>query len=476
MSLNIPPVGPSLSKPGSPATPAMASPPPQDRFESLPPAEDADRLRRAARGLVQQDKLGKAETTYLPNAWARGADGTLFIGYGESGQGQKGYLAAVDPQGRIAWELALGENEVAHVGLMPDGRIKVGTPDGHLVCSTDGRLLESRTGGPAVRSHHQDSSGMHLEVLSEQGTLRAFGADGREVALPPVLTGTRARSVLPTPEGGLMVLAGGAAVRLAPGAATAAITPVPAWPAEGQTTYTPERAWGLVGGDVLVQRTCTTATGFPSRPAPVFGGGGGAGRNWDPDKSMPAFVTHADFVRLAPDGTERWRTEQIQKPIEALPDHLIVNPDGSILFTGRKLNVDRVDPEGRSERLWELPYNVNTFRAGAQPGTILVRHRERVTRLGPEGQILAHLNLDAEKRDFQLVGDLQDGRILFSQGRTALWANDPVTGTWTRLTDLEVDHSTRPEDLLAPDPGEAPRPIEEGDGWVEIGDVRLPRR
>jgi hypothetical protein len=89
MSLNIPPVGPSLPKPGALATPAMESPPPQDRFESLPPAEDADRLRRAARGLVQQDKLGKAETTYLPNAWARGADGTLFIGYGESGRGRR---------------------------------------------------------------------------------------------------------------------------------------------------------------------------------------------------------------------------------------------------------------------------------------------------------------------------------------------------------------------------------------------------
>lgn len=470
MSLNIPPVGPSLPKPGAPATPAMASPPPQDRFESLPPAEDADRLRRAARGLVQQDKLGKAETTYLPNAWARGADGTLFIGYGESGQGQKGYLAAVDPQGRIAWELALGENEVAHVGLMPDGRIKVGTPDGHLVCSTDGRLLESQTGGPAVRSHHQDSSGMHLEVLSEKGTLRVVGAEGREVALPPVLTGTRVRSVLPTPEGGLMVLAGGAAVRLAPGAATAAITPVPQWPAENQTAYAPERAWGLAGGDVLVQRTCTTATGFPSQPKPVFGGGGGVGRNWDPDKSRPAFVTRTDFVRLAPDGTERWKTGPLST------ENLIVNPDGGILFTEHGRKVHRVDPEGRTEELFALPYNADVFRAGAQPGTLLIRSKDRLTRLGFDGRIQADLRLDAQKRGFQVEGDLQDGRFLFSQGRVALWAFDPSTGTWTRLTDLEVDHSTRPEDLLAPDPGEAPRPIEEGDGWVEIGDVRLPRR
>jgi hypothetical protein len=476
MSLNIPPVGPSLPKPGALANPASASPPPQDRFESLPPSEDADRLRRAARGLIHQDKLGKAETTYLANSWACAADGTLFIGYAEAGEGQKGYLAAVDPQGRIAWELALGENDVAHVGLMPDGRIKVGTPDGHLVCSTDGRLLESRTGGPAVRSHHQDSSGMHLEVLSEQGTLRALGADGREVALPPVLTGTRARSVLPTPEGGLMVLAAGAAVRLAPGGATVAITPIPQWPAEGQTTYTPERAWGLVGGDVLVQRNCTTATGFPGRTKPVFGGLVDVGSNWDPAKDMPASVTRADFVRLAPDGTERWRTEQIQKEILALPSSLIVNPDGSILLTGRKLNVNRVDPEGRSEVLFDLPYFPDIFRAGAQPGTILVRHRERVSRLGPEGQILADLSLDAEKRGFQLVGDLQDGRILFSEGRTALWATDPVTGTWTRLTDLEVDHSARPEDLLAPDLGPAPGEVESGDGWVDIGNVRLPRR
>ncbi len=470
MSMNIPPVGSSLPKPGPAASSNAGPPPPQDRFESLPPAEDADRLRRAARGLVHQNKLGKAETIYYPNSWTRGANGTLFIGYGEAGQGKKGYLAAVDPQGRIAWELALGENEVAHVGLMPDGLLKVGTPDGHLVCSTDGRLLESRTGGPAVRSHHQDSSGMHLEVLSEKGTLRALGADGREVALPPVLTGTRARSVLPSPEGGLMVLAGGAAVRLAPGGATSAITPVPQWPAENQTVYTPERAWGLAGGDVLVQRTCTTSTGFPSRPKPVFGGLVGIGNNWDPDKSMPAFVTRTDFVRLAPDGTEHWRTGQLST------DNLIVNPDGSILFTEHGRRVHKVSPEGRSEGLFELPYNVRLFRAGAQPGTILIRSRDRVTRLGFDGRIRGDVSLDAERRTYQVEGDLPDGRFLLSQGRIALWACDPSTGTWTRLTDLEVDHSTRPEDLLAPVPAEEARNVEEGDGWVEIGDIRLPRR
>ena len=79
-------------------------------------------------------------------------------------------------------------------------------------------------------------------------------------------------------------------------------------------------------------------------------------------------------------------------------------------------------------------------------------------------------------RDYQVEGDLPDGRFLLSQGRIALWACDPSTGTWTRLTDLEVDHSTRPEDLLAPVPAEEARNVEEGDGWVEIGDIRLPRR
>jgi hypothetical protein len=417
--------------------------------------------------LTSENQLKKAETNYRPSSWTRASDGTLFIGYGETGQGKKGYLAAVDPRGRIAWELPLGENKATHVGLLPDGRIQVGTPDGHLVCSPDGRQVESRTGGAPVRSHHQDSSGMHLEILSDKDALRAVGANGQEIALPAELSGVRARSVQATPEGGLMVFAGDKAVRLAPGGATAAITTVPEWPAEGRTVYTPERAWGLDGGDVMVQRTSTMSTGFPGRPMPMFGG---FGRPWDPDNFAPTYITRTAFVRLAPDGTERWKTGEFSDTTR-----LIVNPDGSIFFNDGGREVRRVSPEGKPEKLLDLPDRADVFRAGTQPGTVLIRCQDRVTHLGSDGRVRGEVTLDAGKRNYQIEGDLVDGRLIFSQGGT-LWACDPATGTWTLLTDLEVDHSTRPEDLAAPAPPEQAKDIEKGDGWIEIGDVRLPRR
>ncbi len=467
MNMNISPLGVGIPPTGPQAPPPTPPTGSQDRFESAPPAEDADRLRRAARTLTGENRMKKSETNYRPSSWTRAADGTMFIGYSESGQGKKGYLAAVDAKGRIAWELPLGDNKATHVGLLPDGRVQIGTPDGHLVCSAEGRLLETRTQGPAVRSHHQDSSGMHLEVLSGKDTLRAVGVDGQEIRLPSELTDIRARSVQATPEGGLMVLAGGKAVRLAPGGASASVTPLPEWPAEERTSYTAERAWGLAGGDVMVQRTSTMSTGIPRRP---MGFPGGFGGHWDPDNQMPTYVTRTAFVRLAPDGTERWKTGEF-------PDttRLLVNPDGSIFFNDSGRDVRRVSPEGKPEKILELADRADQFRAGSLPGTVLIRSQDQIIHLDSQGQTRGTVTLGDARRNHQLEGDLEDGRILFSQGGV-LWACDATTGTWTRLTDLEVDHSTRPEDLMTPAPPEQAREISKGDGWIEIGDVRLPRR
>ncbi len=467
MKLNISPIGSGIHPTGTQATPPTPPAAPKDRFETAPPAEDTERLRKAARTLTGENRLKKAETEYRPSTWTRAADGTMFIGYNETGQGKKAYLAAVDPRGIIAWELPLGENRATHVGLLPDGRIQVGTPDGHLVLSGEGRLLETRTGGPAIRAHHQDSTGMHLEVLSGKDTLRAVGADGQEVQLPPDLTDSRARSVQATPEGGLMVLAGGKAVRLAPGGTQATVTPIPSWPAEERISYTVERAWGLTGGDVMVQRTSSMSTGVPRRP---MGFPGGFGGHWDPDNMMPTYVTRTAFVRLAPDGTERWKTGEF-----ADTTRLVVNPDGSILFNDAGREVRRVSPEGKPEKVLELAERADEFRPGNQPGTVLVRCQDQITRLDGQGQTRSTVTLGDARRNYRMEGDLEDGRLLFSQGGT-LWACDAASGTWTRLTDLEIDHSTRPEDLVSPPSPEKAGKISSGDGWIEIGDVRLPRR
>jgi len=106
---------------------------------------------------------------------------------------------------------------------------------------------------------------------------------------------------------------------------------------------------------------------------------------------------------------------------------------------------------------------------------LLVRHEDHVARLRADGTTQAEVQLDPSRSKFQLEGDLEDGRILFREG-PVLWSCDPASAKWTRLTDLEVDHSTRPEDVVAPAPPEQAGTIEKGEDWIVIGGVRLPRR
>ncbi len=474
-NLRVTPTGAGTAPPlaSQPAPPAAA--PTGDRFETSSQGDEAEQLRRAARELTRQPSLDKATAHYMPVAWTRDAGGTVYVGYSQSGKAPRSYLSAVDPAGKISWELDLGEAQVTNLGLAPDGSIQVGTLDGHLLCSTDGRLVEARTGGPAVRSHHQDSTGMHLEILSGGDTLRAMGPDGQEIPLPADLQGIRARTVRPTPEGGLIAFGGGKAVRLAPGGGTSATTPVPDWPAEGSTSYRAEGAWALRDGDVMVQRKASTfmrdPIGHGRDMMDVFPGGGGFGGSMRPGMPGPSYLVHTAMVRLAPDGTQRWKTGEFNDQTRFIP-----GPEGSILFNDGGREVRRVTPEGNLEKIMDLPERADIFREGTQPGSVLLRAGAQVMRLAPDGAVQGQVTLAPEQSAFQLEGDLQDGRILFRDPPQAvLVAFDPATGAWTRLTDPNGDHTLRAEDLSAPAPPEKVGKVEQGDGWVVIGDVMLPR-
>lgn len=471
--MNIQPLGAATpsSSPVSSPPPAPAAGSPTDRFLSSAPSEDPDKLRRAAKALTKQGELRKSESKYRPAAWTVGPGGTLYVGYSEGWEGKKSYLASVQPDGRISWELPLGEARISHVGLAPDGSLQVGTEDGHLVCSAEGRLVEERTGGPEVRSHHQDSTGMHLEVLSQDSRMIVLGPDGAELPLPKDLEGIRARAVQSTPEGGLVIFSDDKVVRLAPGGATAVSTPLPPWPADGKTSFGAHRAWALEGGDVLVQRNSYLDI-TPRGPHRFMMPGGMRGGHFDPDAWAPQTITRTAFVRLSADGTELWKTGEFGE--ETRP---VVIPNGTVLFHDGGSKVRRVTPQGSVEEAFDVAGRIEDFRPGARPGTVLVKHADHVTRFDADGASQGDVAIPAERRSWSFEGDLEDGRILFREGsKGVLWSADQATGSWTRLTDPEIDHSLRPEDLVSTEPPAEAGRVEEGDGWVIIGDVQLPRK
>lgn len=473
--MNVPPVTPRLHL----ATVATAPPPgagaPSDRFDPAPASEGSvDALRKAARALTKDGEIRKGESKYRPAAFTRDADGQVYIGYTEAYPGKKSYLASVAPDGRIAWELPLGEVKVQHVGVT-DAGILVGTGDGHLVCTREGHVDEVLTGGPEVRSHHRDATGMHLEVLGSDGTMRAVGADGSPRDLPPELAGLRVRSVERAPDGGLFVFTDKQMVRLAPGATGVTMTPTPEWGPNGKLTYNAAKAWPLEGGDILIHRhsyLTITPRGPHRFMRPGMGMGGGY---FDPDQWAPDTITRSAFVRIAPDGTQRWATDDTTEQTR-----IVVCPDGNVLLqNGSAPNgfsgVQRITPDGKFEQAFQVKGNIEDFRPGVQPGTVLIRHDDRVSRYDAKGTLLGSVALGAHKGQ-QVDGDLEDGRIVFRNGFEGdLWAADPATGAWVRMTDPDVDHSLRPEDLTSPSE-EPARNVEETEGWVVIGDVSLPRQ
>lgn len=466
--MNVRALTPRLFMPPQAAEPASAPPPATaDGFAPSAPAEDgSEALRKAARALTRTGELQKADSKYHPVAFARDADGQVYIGYSESHPGRKSYLSSVAPDGRIAWELPLGERKVTHVAVSGAG-VLVGTSDGHATCSKDGHLQESVGGGPEIRSHHQDAQGMRLEVLGSDGTLRAFAPDGSPRELPPELTGLRARSVEATPDGGLFVFSDKQMVRLAPGGASAASVPIPAWGPDGKLTFSPFKAWPLEGGDVLVHRhsymTMNTRGHMMGRSG--FGGG-----YFDPDHFVPDTITRSAFVRLAPDGTERWRTDEMPEQTRT-----VVGSDGTVLLQNGTSSVQRIGPDGKFEVAFQVSGDIQDFRPGSTPGTVLIQHEDRVTRYDATGRTLGEVALGSH-REKQIEADLPDGRILFREGfQGELWAADPATGAWVRMND-DADHSLRAEEVTGGGAPEDPAArVEETEEWVVIGDVQLPK-
>lgn len=472
--MNVPPVAPRLHLSTTPTSSAPAAGGPADRFAPSNQTDGAsDALRRAAQALTKAGEIRKSESKYRPAAFTRDADGQMYIGYTEGYPGKKSYLASVAPDGRIAWEAPLGEVKVQHVGVTAEG-VLIGTADGHLLLTRDGRLGEALTGGPEVRSHHRDSTGMHLEVLSADGTMRAVAPDGTPRDLPPEVASLRVRSVEPTPEGGLFVFTDQQLVRIDPGGGGVTMTPTPQWERNGKLTYNAAKAWPLEGGDVMVHRH-SYLTITPRGPHRFMRPGMGGGY-FDPDHWAPDTVTRSAFVRIAPDGTQRWATDDTTEQ-----SRIVVCPNGTVLLQNGNApqgfsGVQRITPDGKFEQAFQVKGTIEDFRTGVKPGTVLIRHDDKVERFDAAGTLLGSVAL-GDKRGMQIEADLEDGRVLFRDGfEGELWAADPATGAWVRMTDPDVDHSLRPEDLL-PDPTaqEPAREVQETEGWVVIGDVSLPR-
>ncbi|HXE71571.1 MAG TPA: hypothetical protein VNO81_02835 [Candidatus Nitrosotenuis sp.] len=469
------------------APPAEAAPEPVDSFAPTR-AEEPRSTRLAARILGAAGALLKGERDYQVRAWTLAPEGRVYVAYADARDRSRGYLACVEPGGRVAWEAPLeipGAAEACSapaLALSASGQgVVLHSPGGRVVFDSQGHRL-ARHAFPEKLSPYQvwtDPSGATYGLSAEGHGLRALDAQGRPLALDVRLSGAYVSEVRTLPDGTLQVEAGGKILRLAPGGAVLSEISRPAPPAEGSTVHSTCRVFPGPQGGYVVEMNASTPMSGPHahmfrRP---FGPGWGGPICMDSMDWGPEYIESRYLVGLDAQGQKLWETERLgSSPTFA------VLPTGDVYLAGYtdgqgQTPVHRLDSQGKKgEVAFRLQGGCRSMQA-APDGTLLVDQGQAVSRFDPASGRLERVELGAERSGFSLLGGLPDGRLLFSadSGRE-LWVYDWPATSWTRLTDRQVDHSAsvlaRQLDLPFEDPGQVA--VEEE--WIQVGEVRLPRR
>ena len=420
-----------------PAAPQAPSPWGADGVDPSRAAQAPGLSARDAARLMDGPGLQKDRVPYRLRDFAGAPDGALYLLYSESpGQG-RGYLARLDPEGRISWELPLEKGTWRRLGALPDGGVRVGTPRGAVVVDGAGTVRRTEESPMEVETELADRAGVRYELRADRH-VRAVDAQGREVALPEPVAKAFLEGGAPTPGGGVLLRGGRHVFELAPGGALSRAHELPDWPRYGPTKCAVVDAWPLPGGGLLAQRRDSTVVPgeyVDSNP------GGHMGPLMDP---VPVTTNQIRLVRLDGDGKVLWESE----PLGAMP-RLAVLPDGTT-FVDRpnpgaaKAPLGRVGAEeGKLERVFPVAGWLQELRAEPS-GTVLVGHGETWTRLDASGRPVGEVTLPPDHREARFGGLLPDGRLLFrdTEDRKG-WACRLETGEWTSLTDLAASRRPR---------------------------------
>lgn len=427
------------------------------RADAPPPVLSASEAAR----LLMREGLDKKDTPYRVRDWAAAEDGSLYLLYSER---EKGYLARLSPDAKIAWELPLQEEGLRHLGPFPGG-VRVGSPSGALAVSQDGQVLRLEKSPQKVGVQWTDSAGVRYEMLDDH-SLRAVDASGDPVALPAL---PRLNSGQRLPDGSLLLRADGEVFQLAPGGSLRHAWKLPDWPREGRTSHTATDVWPLPDGGLMLQKMSITVIPAQFDDLPP---GGHMGGLWDP---APTNVSDTCLVRLAADGSVVWKSDTLGGS-----SRVVVLPDGTALAEGysggrSEVPIRRVGfADGKVAKAFEVPGSIHEFRA-LPDGSVLVGHSGIWSRLDAQGATLAETSSHPDHSGARLMGVLPDGRLLFqdSEGKSALRCR-LETGEWEALTDPSGDHSAILAAREREQEGPPPEVID-GEGWVIIGDVQLPR-
>lgn len=427
------------------------------RADAPPPGLSAG---EAARLLMRQG-LDKKDTPYRVRDFAVAPDGSLYLLYSER---DRGYLARLSPEGRVAWEMPLQEEGLRHLGAIPGG-VRVGSPTGALAVAEDGQVLRTERSPQEVGVQWTDSAGVRYELLKDH-RLRAVDPAGREIALPelPALN-SGARQA----DGSLLLRADGQVFHLKPGGELQHAWKLPDWPREGRTSHVVLEVFPLADGGLMLQKQSITVIPAQFDDLPPHGHMAGL---WDP---APTNVSDTCLVRLGADGNIVWKSDSLGSSAR-----VVVLPDGTAFADGygggrSEVPFRRVRPEdGKVEKAFEVHGSIHEFRA--EPGgTLLVGHTGVWSRLDAQGRVLAEASSLPDHGGARLMGLLPDGRLLFqdAEGKNALRCR-LETGEWETLTDPAGDHSAILAVRERSDTGPTPEIVDAGN-QVVIGDVALPR-
>ena len=413
--------------------------------------------------------LEKDRVPYRLRDFAASPDGSLYLLYSESPGKGRGYLARLDAGGRIAWERPLEKGSWRRLGALPDGGVRVGTPRGAVVVDAAGALRRTEESPMDAEAEFTDRAGVRYELRADRH-VRAVDAEGRELALPEPLAKAFLEGGAPLADGGVLLRGGRHVFELAPGGALRRDHELPDWPRYGSTKCAVVDAWPLPDGGLLVQRRDSTEV--PGQYED-YNPGGHMGPLMDP---IPVTTHQHRLVRLEGGGKVLWESD----PLGAMP-RLCVLPDGTAFLDrpnpgAAKAPLGRVRPEdGKLEQVHPVAGSIQELRAEPS-GTVLLGQGDTWTRLDGAGRPVAEASLPAEHRGSRLAGLLPDGRLLFRDpdDRQA-WACRLETGEWTPLTDPVADHSLVLKARELPPEGPPPEVVD-GQDWVIIGDVRLPRK
>jgi len=442
------------------------------------------KLTGAAGKILNAKGLEKSKYKYRVKSHARASDGTTYIAYADSSKKEGNYISSVAPDGKINWEMGLGEEGLESLKVGKDGTLYVRAEKALHAYHPEGNLAFRHEFDVEVKDHFVDSKGNNYFREKNGDQFYIVDNTGDKVKLPLKFKSVSPSEIKLMDDDTLFVRSDRTIQQIGLKKGFRSKKLEFKDPDEKMNRMIMDFSSTKDGGVLLTTQYSKTLNNSHALHADLhmglgFGRFGGFRRHIPPDFEMSyTTITNRYIMKMDPEGKIEWSTGDIgssPKIVFLSNDHTIY--DGRYDYSEKRTELNQVSPDGETEKFAEVEGRVSAIHHRKSDDHIFVEHGDDLTELAPDGSMVRSAKREGDLKDLSVKEIQEDGKIIMGKWNgDSLYQWDPETGDVNSLTDHSMDLSYKLEKFE--DSGdlseEERKTIEHKEKYIVIGGVKVP--